>query len=62
MLYEVITPLELLEDHFVHLAAGVNQRRSENRQRTAFLDLAGSAEETFGTLQGVGVDASYNFV
>src|SRR4051794_11410788 len=37
--------LELLEDDLVHLRAGFDQRRRHDRQRTAVLDVPGSAEE-----------------
>ena len=56
--FQVAGAFELLEDHLVHLAAGVDQRRGDDRQRAAFFDLAGRAEEALGPLQGVGVDAA----
>ena len=55
---QVAGAFELLEDHLVHLAAGVDQRGGDDRQRAAFFDLAGRAEEPLGPLQGVGVDAA----
>ena len=55
---QVAGAFELLEDHFVHAAAGVDQGRGDDRQRAAFFDLAGGAEESLGPLQGVGVDAA----
>ena len=50
--------LELLEDHFVHAAAGIDQRGRDDGQRAAFLDVARRAEEPLRPLQGVGVDAA----
>ena len=49
---------ELFEDHFVHAAAGIDQRGGENRQRAAFFDIARRAEKALGSLQSVGVDAA----
>ena len=37
--------LELLEDHLVHLRAGLDERGGDDRQRAAVLDVAGGAEE-----------------
>src|SRR3990167_8966359 len=56
--FRVAGALELLEDHFVHPAAGVDQRGGDDRQRTAFLDVARGAEEALGALQRVGVDTT----
>ncbi len=50
--------LELLEDHVVHPGAGVDQGGGDDRQRAAFFDVAGRAEEPLRPLQGVGVDAA----
>jgi hypothetical protein len=50
--------LELLEDHLVHAAAGVDQRRGEDRERAALLDVAGRAEELLRRVQRVGVDTA----
>src|SRR5687768_4749104 len=50
--------LELLEDDFVHLRSGVDQGGGDDRQRAAFLDVAGGAEETLRPLQRIGVDAA----
>src|SRR3546814_9128877 len=47
--------LELLEDHFVHAAAGVDQRRRDDRERTAFLDLPGRTEEAVWPLERIGI-------
>src|SRR5690606_36907339 len=40
--------LELLEDHLVHAAAGVDQRGGDDREAAAFLDVARRAEEALG--------------
>ena len=50
--------LELFEDHFVHARAGVDQRGRDDRQRAAFLDVPGRAEEALRALQGVAVHAA----
>ena len=50
--------LELLVDHLVHAAAGLDQRGADDRQRAAFLDVARRAEEALRALQRVGVDAA----
>src|SRR4051794_30134758 len=51
--FRVTRALELLEDHFVHARACVDQGGRDDGERTAFLDIAGGAEEALGTLQGV---------
>ena len=56
--FHVAGPLELLEDHLVHAAAGVDQGGGQDRQAAAFLDVAGGAEEALRLVQGVGVDAA----
>src|SRR5262249_30986469 len=43
--FGVTGALELLEDDLVHAAAGVDQRRGDDGERAAFLDVAGGAEE-----------------
>ena len=55
---EVAGALELLEDHFVHARAGVDQRGRDDRQRAAFFDVARRAEEALRPLQRVAVDAA----
>ena len=50
--------LELLEDHLVHARAGVDERRRDDGERAALLDVARGAEEALGPLQRVGVDAA----
>src|SRR3546814_15647960 len=39
-------------------SAGVDQRGRDDRQRSAFLDIARGAEETLRTLERIGVDAA----
>src|SRR5699024_2641777 len=50
--------LELLEDDLVHLRPGLDQRRGEDGQRTAALDIACGAEELLRRVQRIGVDAA----
>src|SRR5262249_27007088 len=50
--FHVAGALELLEDHVVHAAAGVDERGSEDGQRAALLDVAGGAEEALRLVQG----------
>src|SRR5437764_1072462 len=54
----VTRSLELLEDHFVHARSRVDQRRADDGQRAAFLDVAGRAEEPLGLVECVRVDAA----
>ena len=56
--FRVAGALELFEDHFVHAAAGVDQRGRDDGERAAFLDVARGAEEALRPLQRVGVDAA----
>jgi hypothetical protein len=56
--FRVARTLELFEDHFVHTAAGIDQRRRDDRQRAAFLDVARGAKEALRPLQGIGIDAA----
>ncbi len=56
--FRVTGALELFEDHFVHAAAGVDQRGGDDGQRAAFLDVAGRTEEALRPLQRVGVDTA----
>ena len=48
--FAVTGALELFEDDLVHLRAGVDQRGGDDRERAAFLDIAGGAEEALRTL------------
>src|SRR6059036_106758 len=56
--FHVPGPLELLEDHVVHAAAGVHDRRCYDRQAATVLDVPGRAEEPLGALQRIGVQAA----
>src|SRR5215217_5357268 len=51
--FRVTRTFELFEYHVVHARAGVDQRRGDDRQRAAFLDVARRAEESLRTLQRV---------
>ena len=44
---------ELFENHFVHAAAGIDQRGRDDGERAAFLDVTCGTEETFWPLQRV---------
>src|SRR5438309_2651242 len=50
--------LELLEDHLVHLRAGIDEGGGDDRERAALLDVPRRAEEALRPLQRVGVDAA----
>ena len=50
--------LELLEDHLVHARAGLDQRRGDDRERAAAVDVARGAEELLRLLQRLRVDAA----
>ena len=56
--FHVAGALEFLVDHVVHARAGIDQRRRNDGQRAAFLDVASCAEEALRPLQCVGVDAA----
>ena len=56
--FGVTGALELFEDHFVHAAAGIDQRGRDDGERAAFLDVARGAEEALRPLQRVGVDTA----
>src|SRR5262249_47766569 len=48
--------LELLEDDLVHTAARVDERRADDREAAAVLDVAGRAEELLRAAERVRVD------
>ena len=48
--FAVAGAFELFEDHFVHPAAGIDQRGGDDRQRTALLDIPGCTEEALGLI------------
>ena len=65
--------LELLEDNLVHLAAGIDEGRGDDRQAPSLFDNAGRPEKTLRLVQSVGIHTpgedfsagrhySYNFV
>src|ERR687891_2739277 len=49
---------ELLENNFIHSAAGIDESRSNNRQASAVLDIPGGAEKFLGLMKRVGVHAT----
>ena len=49
---------EFFKDHFVHAATGVDQRRADDGQATAFFNLAGGAKKAFRALQGGGINTA----
>ena len=53
----VPSSLELLEDHLVHLRAGVDQRGREDGERPALLDVSGGTEEALGLVERRRVEA-----
>jgi hypothetical protein len=54
--FHVTSPFEFLEDHLVHPGSGVDQRGSNDGQRTTFLDVARSPKEAFGLVQRIGIN------
>ena len=54
----VARALELLEDDLVHLGAGVDERRGEDGEAAAPLDVAGGAQEALGRVERRGVHAA----
>jgi hypothetical protein len=56
--FHVTCSFELLENHFVHSAACVDERRGNDGQASTFLDVARGTEEPFGALQRIGVNAA----
>ncbi len=49
---------ELLENDFIHAAAGVDQGCSDDGQASAFLEVSGSAEKLARNVEGAGCDAA----
>src|SRR5690606_5400416 len=60
--FHVASALEFLVDHLVHLRTGVDQTGGDDGQAAAFLDIACCTEETFRTLQGVGVHTTGQYL
>ncbi len=56
--FHITRTLELFENHFVHLRAGLGERRCDNGERAAVFDVAGCAEEAFGLLKSIGIDTT----
>src|SRR5207248_8202487 len=56
--FRVTGALELLEDHLVHAAAGIDERGRNDRERASLLDVARGPEEALRPLQRVGIDAA----
>src|SRR5712691_2733087 len=54
----VARALELLEDHLIHPAPRVDERRSHDGEAAPVLDVAGGAEELLRTAERVRVDAT----
>src|SRR5262245_2906713 len=60
--FGVARTLEFFENHFVHAAAGINERSRNDGQRTAFFDVARGPEKAFGTLKRVGIHAARQYL
>ena len=54
----VARTLELLEDHLVHARAGIDERRRDDRERAAVLDVARRAEEALRAMERERVHAA----
>ena len=50
--------LEFLKDHLVHLAASLNEGCGDDGETASVLNVARSAKESLGTLQGIGVNTT----
>ena len=58
MQLHVASALELLVDHIVHAAAGIDQAGADDGQAATALDVAGGAEEPLGRIQGDRIHAA----
>ena len=58
MNFAITGAFEFLKNHFVHSAAGINQRGSNNGQATAFFNFPGCTEKTFWALQCIGINTT----
>ena len=58
MSFHVTGALEFLEDDFVHLGTGIDQRRGEDGQAAAFFDVTRGTEEALRLLERVSVDTT----
>src|SRR5579862_3726844 len=56
--FGVTGALELFENDLIHARAGVDQRRGDDREASALLDIAGRAKEALRLVKGVRVDAA----
>jgi hypothetical protein len=56
--FGVAGAFELFEDDFVHFGAGVDEGGADDGEAAAFFDVSCGAEEAFGFLEGVGVNAA----
>ena len=54
----VARPLEFLEDDLIHAGARVRQCRGYDGEAAAFLHVTSGAEEAFGALQSIGIEAA----
>src|SRR5690606_21931333 len=54
----VASPFKLLEDQFVHAAAGINQRSGHNGERTTFFKYTGRGEQLLGNVERFDVNAA----
>ena len=54
--------LELFVDHLVHARAGIDQGGGNDGQAAALLHVTGGTEETFGPVQGIGVDTAGEYL
>src|SRR5258708_1135937 len=54
--------LELFIDHVVHLGPRVDERRGENREAAAFLDVTRRAEETLRALQRICINTACQYL
>ena len=53
--FAVTSAFELFKNHFIHPAAGINQRCGDNRQAAALFDVPRSPEKPLWALQCVGI-------
>ena len=56
--FRIAGSLEFFENHLVHARAGLNQRRGDDCQRSAFFDVSRRAEKAFRALERVSVDTT----
>ena len=62
MHFHVTGSFELFENNLVHARSGIDQRRGDDGEGSALLDVTGRTEKPFRFMQGVGIDtAGKNF-